>query len=268
MTAAQPGSGLSYSKTGIDEVGRAFAGALGVGRSRAGRRPLEAVPAVVGVLADARRGREVDLLAFVLADVADPEVAGLAIEGEAEGVAQPEAPDVSRWSAPSSWARSGGSSPADSRGLGRSAVRRRCRRHRRSRRRVPRRGRSAAARRCGSRSRSGGSAGSRRAGCRSGRLPRWRSFRRREAHRVPLRRCSRRRGGRSGRSRGRGRSTAGPAPIRQQETSELMSANGFTSPFSTTTICPFALDDEEAVGVGRGGGDEDRLAENCRSAAP
>src|SRR5215204_1270765 len=49
--------------------------------------PLEGAPAEVGELTLARR-QDVDLLLAVLADVADPHVAGLAVEGEAPRVAQ------------------------------------------------------------------------------------------------------------------------------------------------------------------------------------
>ena len=50
--------------------------------------PSYVVPAVVGAGAVARGGGEVDLLVAVLADVADDEVAGVAVEGEAPRVAQ------------------------------------------------------------------------------------------------------------------------------------------------------------------------------------
>ena len=70
--------------------------APGAGR-RTRQQALLAVPAVVGVGAagNAREGAwsEVDLLARVQADVADRHVAGEAVEGEAEGVAQAGAPD-------------------------------------------------------------------------------------------------------------------------------------------------------------------------------
>ena len=55
---------------------------------------LEAVPAVVGALTAARCGGEVDLLDRVLPDVADGQVAGLAVEREAPRVAQAEGEDL------------------------------------------------------------------------------------------------------------------------------------------------------------------------------
>ena len=62
----------------------------GAGRSvaRIGVQALVLVPAVVGARAVARGGGEVDLLVAVLADVADDEVAGVAVVGEAPRVAQ------------------------------------------------------------------------------------------------------------------------------------------------------------------------------------
>src|SRR6185436_11231494 len=60
---------------------------------RAAGVALAAAPAVVRA-AGARRDLEVDLLAQVLADVADVEVARQAIEAVAPGVAQPEGPDL------------------------------------------------------------------------------------------------------------------------------------------------------------------------------
>ena len=54
---------------------------------------LELPPAVVRGSAGVRSQRAVDLLVAILADVADPQVAGLAIEREAPRVAQAERPD-------------------------------------------------------------------------------------------------------------------------------------------------------------------------------
>src|SRR5207344_1542073 len=69
-------------------------------RRRPGEQALAAVPAVVdpGAADDAGEGagREVDLLAEALADVADHHVAAEAVEGEAERVAQAGAPDRGR----------------------------------------------------------------------------------------------------------------------------------------------------------------------------
>jgi hypothetical protein len=59
-----------------------------------GRRDRSLVTAPAEVLAALSRGGQVDLLARVLPDVADPEVAGLAVEGEPPGVAQPVRPDL------------------------------------------------------------------------------------------------------------------------------------------------------------------------------
>src|SRR5206468_5422970 len=56
-------------------------------------RPFVDVPAVV-LEAGTRPRCVVDLLPVALADVADPEVAGLAVEGEAPGVAQAVALDT------------------------------------------------------------------------------------------------------------------------------------------------------------------------------
>src|SRR6266545_2092996 len=85
-----------------------------VDRAR-GALALEVVPAlapVPAVVAAARPGRlVVDLLPGVLADVADPQVAGGGIEGEAPRVAQPVRPDLRA-----------GAAAADERVVGRHAV--------------------------------------------------------------------------------------------------------------------------------------------------
>src|SRR5262249_48716467 len=67
----------------------------------AAERTDERVAALVGAPTEAgpARGRQadvVDLLVAVLPDIADPEVAGLLVEGEAPGVAQAEAVDLRR----------------------------------------------------------------------------------------------------------------------------------------------------------------------------
>ena len=56
-------------------------------------QPFHLSPAVI-FAADARRGLEVDFLERVLADVADPEVAGRAVEAEAPRIAQTVRPDL------------------------------------------------------------------------------------------------------------------------------------------------------------------------------
>jgi hypothetical protein len=57
--------------------------------------PLAHVPAQVGV-AGVTRGEELDLFPVVLADVADPQLASHAVEGEAPRVPQAIVPDLSR----------------------------------------------------------------------------------------------------------------------------------------------------------------------------
>ena len=69
------------------------AGVAAVRRRVEAVQPFHLPPAVV-FAADARRGLEVDLLERVLADVADPEVAGRAVEGEAPRIAQAVRPDL------------------------------------------------------------------------------------------------------------------------------------------------------------------------------
>src|ERR1043165_7759363 len=64
-----------------------------VGRGVVAVRRFHQTPAVV-LAAGAARGLQVDLFILVLADVGDPEVAGLAIEGEAPRVAQAVRPDL------------------------------------------------------------------------------------------------------------------------------------------------------------------------------
>ena len=90
--ATVPGIFVGVGEDRVDVAAEGRRRALGVA-GRARFEALEAVPAVVGAFAEARRGGEVDLLPGALADVADPEVAGEAVEGEAEGIAQAEAPD-------------------------------------------------------------------------------------------------------------------------------------------------------------------------------
>ena len=81
-----------------------------VGRVRVVVQSLAHVPAVVDALAGAGRSSEVDLLPPVLADVADREITGQAIEREAPWIAQPtsgaEANGLSAGALPSGLIRS------------------------------------------------------------------------------------------------------------------------------------------------------------------
>ena len=98
--AAQPGDGVAAVDVAADDgAGCAVEGVLPDGRDGAlavavvaGTEAvvaLEDVPAVVAAPLD-----DVDLLPLVLADVAGPQLAGLAVEGETPGVAEAVSPDL------------------------------------------------------------------------------------------------------------------------------------------------------------------------------
>ena len=143
---------------GFGEAGR-FALPRGQVVGRPGDEALAAVPALVRAIAAdpavRQARREVDLLARALADVADHQVAGQAVEGEAERVAQAVAPDSRAWGCSGSGRRAG-SCRAGCSGSGSCGTGHCHRRRRRSRRRGSRPARTAAGRRCGCWRRGGG----------------------------------------------------------------------------------------------------------------